>query len=89
LIKFSELVLIEKIWYNRDMKKEYKRTNYPSDLTDRQWEKVMQFLVRETRIKAGRNAEPSYALIDSQSVKTAYRSDKKGYDGGKKRKTNY
>jgi putative transposase len=128
------------------MKKEYKRTNYPSDLTDRQWEKiekffpsgnkskyhkrnlveavmyvvktgcqwrslphdyppystvynfysrakqkgtwekVMQFLVRETRIKAGRNAEPNYALIDSQSVKTAYRSDKKGYDGGKKTK---
>ena len=128
------------------MKAEYKRTNYPSDLTDKQWEKiaeffpsgnkskhhkrnlveatmyvvktgcqwralphdyppystvynfysrakkkgtrekVMQFLVKETRIKAGKDAEPSYALIDSQSVKTAYRSDKKGYDGGKKRK---
>ena len=50
------------------------------------WEKVMRFLVREIRIQAGRNAEPSYALIDSQSVKTAYRSDKKGYDGGKKQK---
>lgn len=50
------------------------------------WEKVMQFLVKETRINAGKNAEPSYALIDSQSVKTAYHSDKKGYDGGKKRK---
>lgn len=47
------------------------------------WEKVMQFLVKETHMKAGRDAEPSYALIDSQSVKTAYRSDKKGYDGGK------
>ena len=128
------------------MKAEYKRTNYPSDLTDKQWEKiaeffpsgnkskhhkrnlveatmyvvktgcqwralphdyppystvynfysrakkkgtwekVMQFLVKETRIKAVKDAEPSYALIDSQSVKTAYRSDKKGYDGGKKRK---
>lgn len=43
----------------------------------------MQFLVREIRIQAGRNAEPSYALINSQSVKTAYRSDKKGYDGEK------
>ena len=50
------------------------------------WEKIMQFLVKETRVKAGKDAEPSYALIDSQSVKTAYRSDKKGYDGGKKRK---
>lgn len=43
----------------------------------------MRFLVKETRIKAGKDAEPSYALIDSQSVKTAYRSDKKGYDGEK------
>ncbi len=128
------------------MKEEYKRTGYPSDLTDEQrnkiteyfpsgnkskyhkrnlveavmyvvktgcqwralphdyppystvynfysrakqkgtWEKVMKFLVKETRIKAGKNAEPSCVLIDSQSVKTAYRSDKKGYDGGKKRK---
>ena len=125
------------------MKAEYKRTGYPSDLTDEQWnriaeyfpsrnkskyhkrnlveaimyvvqtgcqwralphdyppystvynfysrakqkgiwEKVMRFLVKETRIKAGKDAEPSYALIDSQSVKTAYHSDKKGYDGEK------
>lgn len=128
------------------MKREYKATNYPSDLTDKQWEKIaeffpsgnksvyhkrnlveaviyvvktgcqwralphdyppystvynfysrakkkgvwekiMKFLVKETRINAGKDAEPSYALIDSQSVKTAYRSDKKGYDGGKKQK---
>ena len=128
------------------MKAEYKRTNYPSDLSDREWEKIkeffpagnkskydkrnqveaviyvvktgcqwralphdyppystvynfysrakqkgtwekiMQFLVKETRIKSDRTAEPHYALIDSQSVKTEYRSDKKGYDGGKKRK---
>lgn len=47
---------------------------------------MMQFLVKEIRIQAGRNAEPSYALIDSQSVKTAYRSDKKGYDGGKNKR---
>ena len=25
------------------MKKEYKRTNYPSDLTDKQWEKIAPF----------------------------------------------
>ena len=50
------------------------------------WEKMMRFLVKETRIKAGKETKPSYALIDSQSVKTAYRSDKKGCDGGKKRK---
>ena len=107
------------------MKAEYKRTNYPSDLSDREWEKIkeffpagnkskydkrnlveaviyvvktgcqwralphdyppystvynfysrakqkgtwekiMQFLVKETRIKSDRTAEPHYALIDS------------------------
>jgi len=50
------------------------------------WEKVMQFLVKETRKKAGRNENPSYGLIDSQSVKTLYASDNRGIDGGKKRK---
>ena len=50
------------------------------------WEKVMQYLVKETRKKAGRNESPSYGLIDSQSVKTIYASDERGIDGGKKRK---
>ena len=47
---------------------------------------IQQYLVKEARLCDGRSAEPHYALIDSQSVKTAYRSDKKGYDGGKKQK---
>ena len=47
------------------------------------WEKVMQYLVKETRRKAGRNESPSYGLIDSQSVKTVYASDDRGIDGGK------
>lgn len=50
------------------------------------WEKIMAYLVRETRKNAGRNESPSYALIDSQSVKTAYNAENRGYDGGKKRK---
>ena len=50
------------------------------------WEKIMQFLVKETRRKAGRNENPGYGLIDSQSVKTVYASDERGFDGGKKRK---
>ena len=48
------------------------------------WEKVMQHLVIKTRIKAGRSETPSYAIIDSQSVKTVYASDERGIDGGKK-----
>lgn len=50
------------------------------------WEKVMRFLVKETRKRAGRSENPSYGLIDSQSVKTIYASDERGIDGGKKRK---
>jgi len=128
------------------MKIEYKPTNYPSDLTDSQWEeienffpignksgyhkrslveavlylvdngckwralphdypphgtvwsfyrrakmsglwdRIMRHLVGITRVNAGRNENPSYGLIDSQSVKTAYASDEIGFDGGKKQK---
>jgi putative transposase len=50
------------------------------------WEKAMQFVVGETRKRAGRNESPSYGLIDSQSVKTIYASDERGIDGGKKRR---
>ena len=48
------------------------------------WEKIMQFLVKQTRKKAGRDETPTYGLIDSQSVKTVYASDGRGFDGGKK-----
>ena len=50
------------------------------------WDKILEHLVKVTRKKAERNPNPSYALIDSQSVKTAYASDQRGLDGGKKRK---
>ena len=50
------------------------------------WEAVMDFLVKETRKSAGRSEEPSYALIDSQSAKTAYHAENRGFDGGKKQK---
>ncbi|MCM1358539.1 MAG: hypothetical protein NC205_08075 [Prevotella sp.] len=43
-------------------------------------------LVKKTRKANGRNENPTYALIDSQSVKTTSASEKTGYDGGKKRK---
>ena len=41
---------------------------------------------KKNRVKAGRKEGPSYGLIDSQSAKTIYASDERGYDGGKKTK---
>ena len=48
------------------------------------WEKVQQAIVKKVRKEANRNDSPSYAIIDSQSVKTVYASEKRGIDGGKK-----
>ena len=48
------------------------------------WEKIRAALVEETRVNAGRNPNPSYGLIDSQSVKTSGKSEEVGIDGGKK-----
>ena len=48
------------------------------------WEKVLDALVRKTRLKAGRNETPSYGIIDSQSAKTVGASEERGIDGGKK-----
>jgi putative transposase len=50
------------------------------------WEKILEAVVQNTRLTAERNATPSYGIIDSQSVKTVYASEKRGIDGGKKRK---
>ncbi len=50
------------------------------------WDKILQYLVEKTREKAGRAAQPSYGIIDSQSVKTVADSEERGIDGGKKRK---
>ena len=50
------------------------------------WDRILDKLVKTTRKNAGRTAEPSYALIDSQSVKTVSANKERGFDGGKKRK---
>ena len=46
------------------------------------WDNILQHLVEVTRRRAGRNPNPTYAIIDSQSA--AYKSEQVGYDGGKK-----
>ena len=50
------------------------------------WEKIRAALVERVRTEAGRNANPSYAIIDSQSVKTASAAEERGIDGEKKQK---
>ena len=50
------------------------------------WIKIQKELVKKTRISNGKKENPTYVLIDSQSVKTASGNENRGYDGGKKRK---
>jgi putative transposase len=49
-----------------------------------QIEKVNDALRNAVRVKAGRNEEPSLAIIDSQSVKSTRTSGERGFDAGKK-----
>ncbi|HVU69552.1 MAG TPA: transposase [Ktedonobacteraceae bacterium] len=52
---------------------------------DGTWERVMTALRKHVRAQAGRQPEPSAAVIDSQSIKTSpVRGQERGFDGGKK-----
>lgn len=48
------------------------------------WEKALDAINTRHRQKEGRNDDPSYGIIDSQSVKTQLDSEERGFDGGKK-----
>ena len=50
------------------------------------WNKILEHIVKKARINAGRKESPSYAIVDSQSVKTTLASEERGIDGGKKQK---
>jgi putative transposase len=54
----------------------------------RQFEKINDALRKKVRVQAGRNEEPSLAIVDSQSVKATRTSGQRGFDAGKKNQRN-
>jgi len=48
------------------------------------WETINHYLLMRDRERAGREASPTAAILDSQSVKTTEAGGPRGYDAGKK-----
>ena len=54
----------------------------------KQWETINDPLRRAVRVQAGRDPEPSLAIVDSQTTKGTRYSGESGYDAGKKNQGN-
>ena len=48
------------------------------------WEKILDITNKKVREKEERKKSPTLAIIDSQSVKTVYGGNERGFDGNKK-----
>ena len=59
---------------------------YYAEIQSGLWERIRAALVERVQAEAWRDTGLSYAIIDSQSVKTISAAEERGIDGGKKQK---